>query len=322
MRSEKSTCLWGYKVSILFLLLMLQPVGTIARSLNGFDLSESLIYSGHIMPGGPAKDGIPAIDKPEFDTVKAADWLTPESRVLGVVHNGIAKAYPIAILNWHEIVNDRFAGEAVVITYCPLCGSGVVYRGSDGERVLSFGVSGLLYNNDILLYDRQTDSLWSQLHNQAISGPLKGSRLTQLPSSHVRWEVWREQYPDTIVLNRNTGAIRDYRRNPYYGYEESPQLLFPVEFMSNTLHPKERVIGIELNGIAKAYPFSELAKRGDSGTIDDLLGGVPILIEYDAEQREGKVSLAGEELVTTNLFWFAWYAFNPATLIFRAEPTD
>jgi hypothetical protein len=290
-----------------------------ARTLNGFDLSDSLIYQGHIMPGGPAKDGIPAIDEPEFEAATAAEWLTPESRVLGVVHNGVAKAYPIAILNWHEIVNDRFSGDGVVITYCPLCGSGVVYSARVGERSLSFGVSGLLYNNDLLLYDRQTDSLWSQLHSRAISGALKGSQLVQLPSFHTRWAAWRKLYPDTLVLTRSTGAIRDYRRNPYYGYDDSPRLFFPVEFMSHTFHPKERVIGIELHGVAKAYPFSELAKKGDTGVIDDLLGGVPIQIEYDSEQREGKIYLAGEELVTTNLFWFAWFAFHPTTEVFRVE---
>lgn len=304
---------------ILVFALVLTSGSLAARTLNGFDLSDSLIYQGHIIPGGPGKDGIPAIDQPEFEQATAADWLKPESRVMGVVHNGIAKAYPIAILNWHEIVNDRFSGDGVVITYCPLCGSGVVYRANVGDRSLSFGVSGLLYNNDLLLYDRQTDSLWSQLHNQAISGPLKGSPLAQLPSSHTRWAAWLKLYPDTLVLTRNTGAIRDYRRNPYYGYDDSPRLFFPVEFMSHAFHPKERVIGIELNGIAKAYPFSELAKKGDSGMIDDQLGGVPIQIEYDAEHREGKIYLAGEELVTTNLFWFAWFAFHPTTEVFRVE---
>lgn len=299
--------------------LLLVPLAVSARTLNGFDLSDSLLYQGHIMPGGPAKDGIPAIDHPLFEQPDQAAWLKPDSRVLGVVHNGIAKAYPIAILNWHEIVNDRISGDGVVVTYCPLCGSGVVYRARVAEQSLTFGVSGLLYNSDVLLYDRQTGSLWSQLHNYAISGPMKGQPLTPLPSSHTRWDRWREQHPQTLVLSRNTGSIRDYNRNPYSGYDESPLLFFPVEFMSRAYHPKERVIGIELDGIAKAYPFAELAKLGDSGVLEDRLGSVPVVIQYDAEQRDGKVLQGDRELVSTNLFWFAWFAFHPQTEVFTVE---
>jgi len=306
------------RIGLLILLITLSGLST-ARTLNGFDLSNSLIYQGHIMPGGPGKDGIPAIDRPVFEQPDQATWLKPDSRVLGVVHNGIAKAYPIAILNWHEIVNDRFSDEGIVVTYCPLCGSGVVYQASVAGQSFTFGVSGLLYNSDVLLYDRQTDSLWSQLHNHAISGPMKGQPLTPLPSSHTRWDRWREQYPQTLVLSRNTGNARDYNRNPYSGYDESPLLFFPVEFMSRAYHPKERVIGIELDGVAKAYPFAELAKLGDTGVLEDQLGSVPVMIQYDAEQRDGKVLLGDKELVSTNLFWFAWFAFHPQTEVFTVE---
>lgn len=299
--------------------LLLVSLTAAARTLNGFDLSNSLIYQGHIMPGGPGKDGIPAIDSPVFEQPDQATWLKPDSRVLGVVYNGIAKAYPIAILNWHEIVNDRFSDEGIVVTYCPLCGSGVVYQASVAGQSFTFGVSGLLYNSDVLLYDRQTDSLWSQLHNHAISGPMKDQPLTPLPSSHTRWDRWREQYPQTLVLSRNTGNARDYNRNPYSGYDESPLLFFPVEFMSRAYHPKERVIGVELDGVAKAYPFAELAKLGDNGVLEDQLGSVPVMIQYDAEQRDGKVLLGDKELVSTNLFWFAWFAFHPQTEVFTAE---
>lgn len=288
-----------------------------ARTLNGFDLTGSLIYEGHIVPGGPAKGGIPAIDQPVFNRPEDVNWLEPEQRVIGVHHNGVAKAYPLAILNWHEIVNDRFAGDPVVVTYCPLCGSGVVYQARMDNRDLTFGVSGLLYNSDVLLYDRQTDSLWSQLHHHAISGPMKGRALVQLPSEHTLWRKWLKDYPDTLVLSRNTGATRDYNRDPYDGYEESKLLYFSVEFMSQAFHPKARVIGVELNGLAKAYPFSELAKSALSGVLEDRLGEAALQIEYDAESQSARVFQGAEEIPVVNLFWFSWFGFHPNTQIYR-----
>lgn len=288
-----------------------------ARTLNGFDLTGSLIYEGHIVPGGPAKGGIPAIDQPVFNRAEDVNWLEPEQRVIGVHHNGVAKAYPLAILNWHEIVNDRFAGDPVVVTYCPLCGSGVVYQAKMDNRDLTFGVSGLLYNSDVLLYDRQTDSLWSQLHHHAISGPMKGRTLVQLPSEHTLWGKWLKDHPDTLLLSRNTGASRDYNRDPYEGYEESKLLYFSVEFMSQAFHPKARVIGVELKGLAKAYPFSELAKSALNGVLEDHLGEVALQIEYDAESQSARVFQGAKEIPVVNLFWFSWFGFHPNTQIYR-----
>lgn len=310
---------WQPSVVFLFLVCLSVSSVSLARVLNGFDLSDSLIYPGHIMPGGPPREGIPAIDDPAFETVSQVSWLGPDDRVLGVLHNGIAKAYPIAILNWHEIVNDRFGGRPVVVTYCPLCGSGVVYRSEIDGRGLDFGVSGLLYNSDVLLYDRQTGSLWSQLHHRAITGPMKGRVLTPLAASHSRWQDWLSRHPDTLVLSRDTGSQRDYSRNPYGDYDDSAQLYFPVEFMSQAYHPKERVIGVELNGVARAYPFSELARHAEQGELIDKLAGAEIRIVYDAVARDARVfSGDGQPLPVVNLFWFAWYAFHPATEIYKA----
>lgn len=310
---------WRLSVVLLFFITITLSSLSSARVLNGFDLSGSLIYQGHIMPGGPPKDGIPAIDKPQFESAAQAGWLKPDDRVLGIWHNGIARAYPIAILNWHEIVNDRFDDQPVVVTYCPLCGSGVVYRSEVGGRALNFGVSGLLYNSDVLLYDRQTDSLWSQLHHRAITGPMKGKVLTPLAASHSRWQDWLARYPESQVLSRETGTERDYSRNPYGDYDDSALLYFPVEFMSQAYHPKERVIGVELNGVTRAYPFSELARRGEQGEFNDTFAGTELRIVYDAVARDAQVYLAdGQPLPVVNLFWFAWYAFHPGTEVFKA----
>jgi hypothetical protein len=160
---------------LLLALMIMQPIvdnTTTAGPLkNGFDLTDALVPGNEVHSGGPPRDGIPAIDKPRFVTATAASFLKGDERVLGIRHNGVSKAYPITILSWHEIVNDRFAGDPVAISYCPLCGTGIAYRARADDQALTFGVSGLLYNSDMLLYDRNTGSLWSQIMRQAISGP-------------------------------------------------------------------------------------------------------------------------------------------------------
>ncbi|WP_261842767.1 DUF3179 domain-containing protein [Aliamphritea ceti] len=316
-----------------------------ANSLNGFDLSDSLLDARQILSGGPSRDGIPSIDNPRFIRAAEAGWLSADARVMGVMHNGIAKAYPIAILDWHEIVNDQFgegADNALVITYCPLCGTGVVYQAAPTGEVLSFGVSGLLYNSDVLLYDRQTESLWSQLQNRAIAGAYKGQRLQPVTAQYTSWQSWQRQHPQTLVLSRDTGYSRDYLRSPYGNYDTSTNLYFPVSFLSKAYHPKERVLGLELNGEFKAYPFAELAKLGSKGQVYDELAGQQILIRYDAEQRSGRIWLVtpadseqeqdaasipaaqehksqGTELSVVNSFWFAWFAFHPEGEVFHAD---
>ncbi|WP_200861599.1 DUF3179 domain-containing protein [Methylohalobius crimeensis] len=238
---------------------------------NGFDLEGALVPADEIVSGGPPRDGIPAIDDPRFIEAEEAEFLSPTDRVLGMVRHGIAKAYPIAILNWHEIVNDEFAGEPVAVTYCPLTASGIAYPGEiDGKRT-SFGTSGLLYNGNLVMYDRTTESLWSQLMSRSIDGPMKGRRLESLPLSYTSWAEWRARHPDTRVLSTDTGYRRDYGRDPYAGHARSARVPFPLSHYDDRYHPKALVLGVALNGETKAYPFEELAKT--RGEIQDSLGG-------------------------------------------------
>ncbi len=284
---------------------------------NGFDLAGALVPVDEILQGGPPKDGIPAIDRPTLVGARDATELRPDDMVLAVFRNGIAKAYPIRILNWHEVVNDRFGADNVVITFCPLCGSGMVFEAKAGGRALRFGVSGLLYNSDVLLYDRETQSLWSQIRAQAVAGPLKGGHLTAVPVLHTTWADWRARHRESLVLSQKTGFSRDYERDPYAGYEESAELLFPVRFRAEGFHPKERVLGIVLDGKAKAYPFVELAKG--AGEIADTVAGRAVRIRYSREHQSAEAFDAkGQPLVATPLFWFAWAAFHPATELYRA----
>jgi hypothetical protein len=289
-----------------------------AESMNGFRLDDALIPIDEIKSGGPPRDGIPSLDYPEFVTADDATYLKGRDRVLGISVKGAARAYPIRILNYHEIVNDAIGGTAVVVTYCPLCGSGTAFEAAINGRSHEFGVSGLLYNSDVLMYDRETGSLWSQLMTQAVSGPMKGTRLQQLPLSNSSWEEWLKRHPDTHVLSNNTGYSRNYNVDPYPNYTRDGKLYFPVAHSSRKYPRKEIVMGLEIDGRFKAYPFKEL-KKGASRFDDEFAGDV-FSVEFDAKHRTARVTKAdGSEVPTTMAFWFAWYAFHPETEIHKAR---
>jgi hypothetical protein len=305
------------RVPLLALLLAGQAC---SQEKNGFDLRDSVVPAQEIHPGGPARDGIPAIDHPRFVDSDGAHTLMPEDPVLGLVRAGQARAYPVAIMNWHEIVNDRIGAESIAVTYCPLCGTGVAFRSRAAGRDLTFGVSGLLYNSDVLLYDRETGSLWSQLRREAVSGPLAGETLTLLPLVHTTWSAWKKVHPDTLVLSADTGFPRDYGRDPYAGYADSQDLHFPVSAESPRYHPKERVLGLEIDGKFKAYPFTELA-RVRAGELTDRFARRDIVIRFDeASQSAQAFDGDGNLLPGITGYWFAWYAFHPETEVFSAGP--
>ncbi len=281
-----------------------------AQSLNGFDLKGSLIPKSQILRGGPPRDGIPSIDSPAFVSSEKSDF-SDEAQVLGVHFNGIAKAYPIGILNWHEIVNDKFEEELVSVTYCPLCGSGMAYSGEiDGKRT-TFGVSGLLFNSDVLLYDRRTNSLWSQILNKAVTGEMKGTTLTRINTQRTSLGAWKKLHPQTQVLSANTGFQRDYQRTPYAGYDQSNSLYFPVANKNDVLHAKEWVLGVEVDGKFKAYPIKELVGLRER-RLEDTIGNQKIILTWDQTVENVEIrDASGNELISIQLFWFAWYAFHP-----------
>ena len=291
-----------------------------ALAKNGFDLSDSLVPAREIRSGGPPRDGIPAIYKPAFETAEqASEWLTPDNRVLGVVVRGQARAYPVRILNWHEIVNDRIEDQYFTVTYCPLCGTGMVFAANAGKGALLFGVSGLLYNSDVLLYDHNSESLWSQILGKAISGKLKGTELPQLAVTHTTFKNWTEKHPDTNVLSRSAGLSIDYRKSPYENYEKTRRLYFKVSHRApSDFHPKERVMGVVIGDVKKAYPFVELSKNSMETFIDSV-GGQDIVVQWD-QQAQSAIALGdrGEQLPTVTGFWFAWYTFHPDTEVFVA----
>jgi len=180
-----------------------------------------------------------------------------------------------------------------------------------------FGVSGLLYNSDMLLYDRKTESLWSQILGKAVSGPRKNEVLELIAVENTSWRHWREKYPSTQVLSEKTGFMRNYAKSPYKGYGSTESLYFPVSSLSRRYHPKEKVIGIKLNGIVKAYPFVELDKSTNH-IINDSIAGNKIKIHFNPEHRSGFITSSGKALPTLTSYWFAWYAFHPDTEVYTS----
>lgn len=302
--------------AIFSLLPVIEPVE--AKSRNGFVLDDALVPADEILHGGPQRDGIPSLDHPKFVSAMDARFLGSTDRVLGIEVDGVARAYPVRILNYHEIVNDSIGGQGILITYCPLCGSGMAFVASIGGRRHEFGVSGLLYNSDVLLYDRETNSLWSQIKKSAVSGPMKGTTLAAVPLAHTSWREWRARYPDTLVLSTDTGFRRDYNVNPYGDYARHARLYFPVPHRDRRYHPKSTVLGLEVDDRFKAYPFDEL-EQGPARFADEFEGRRFEVI-YDRENQTARiVDVEGNQITTLLAFWFAWYAFHPDTEVYSAD---
>ncbi len=300
-----------------FLLVLLAALPV----LVGFDLSRHSVPAHEILAGGPPKDGIPAIDYPKFVPAPAAAFLRPDDRVVGVAHQEKAKAYPLRILNWHEVVNDVVGDLPVAVTYCPLTASAIVYERAAAPSPRSFGVSGLLYQSNLLLYDRRTESLWSQLAGEAIAGRATGSRLRPVAAVETSWEEWRRSHPDTLVLAPPTDYPRDYDVDPYRAYRESPDPMFPVTHVDLRLPAKAKVAGLRVSSASKAYPLSELSQRP---VFEDSLGGLRVRIDYDAKAERVLATEAnsGRELPAVLAYWFAWAAFHRDTEIWIAGKSD
>lgn len=313
---------------------------------------EWLIPEDEVRDGGPGKDGIPSLDSPIFLSPENSGYLADDDLVIGVVRNGEARAYPHRILDWHEVANDEFGSEKVTINYCPLTGSAMMWQGDLEAANAEFGVSGLLFNSNLIMYDRESDTYWSQMLATAVHGPRIDEKATLLPMVETTWATWRSLYPDTAVLSRSTGFSRDYSRYPYGSFRTDQNLLFPVANSDNRLHPKLRVFGISQDGITRAYPIEAFADGvqvindvneayvvvGSSGrnfaaafsaTLDDgtQLTFSPIqddtlVMEDESGTRWDLFGQAqegprvGEQLTplfSYTAYWYAWAAFFPTT---------
>ncbi len=269
-----------------------------------------------IRSGGPPKDGIPSIDNPKYVSLEEAEgWIQDNELVLAIIYKGVKRVYPLQIMVWHEIVNDKIAGDPILITYCPLCGSGIAYeRKIDGQEV-EFGTSGKLYNSNLVMYDRETDTYWTQIDGLAIVGELTGSKLTPVSIDTVVWRDWKKAHPDSEVLSQDTGFNRKYGRDPYGNYYEDSFLIFPVDNEDNRIHPKTVIFGIEVDGNFKAYKEEDLIRLK---SVEDTVGSTRISIK---REESGIVKITNletkEEIVKERDFWFAWYAFHPNTGLYE-----
>ena len=229
------------------------------------DFPEPLIDVDRILRGGPPPDGIPPIDSPVFQTAASVNWLQCDEPVLSLSIDGEARAYPIQIMTWHELVNDTFGAGTIPVTvsYCPLCNSALAYNRRVGDRIMSFGTSGSLFNSSLVMYDRQTESLWTHFNGSAVVGTLAGTELDLLPMQTTSWANFLQANPDGLVLTRDTGQVRRYGENPYVGYDnvnENP-FLFDGEY-DERLQAKQRVVSITRGGDSVAVVLDNLAEVG------------------------------------------------------------
>lgn len=246
-------------------------------SKRSIDLNELLVG---IRGVSDSRDAIPPIDDPRFESVAEADeWLEDREPVALLELNGEARAYPLRILTWHEIVNDVVAGTPVAVTFCPLCNSAVGFDRTVDGRVLRFGVSGLLRKSDLVMWDDATVSLWQQITGEAIVGEMTGTQLELIPTPLISWGQFKQRFPEGLVLSRDTGFARQYGVNPYQGYDSTAQPFLFTEEVDDRFPAMERVVGVTINGANKAYPFSVLA---DEMVVNDELGGQPIVVFWGA----------------------------------------
>jgi len=323
------------------------PHGGLQTSLN------HIVPADQIVSGGPPPDGIPSIDHPKFVSAANATFLSDSyDMVIGVDYNGNARAYPLQILVWHEIVNDVVGGLPLAITYCPLCHSTIAFVRVINNSTVTFGTSGKLYNNNLVMYDRLTQSLWSQIWGQAIAGNLTGHLLKRIPIDVLTWGEWKRLHPSTVVLSRDTGFKRPYGEDPYGAYFETNDVYFPLSYLNKSLPPKTIVWGLTIGEGAKAYPLVNLTLL-----TADSLGGREVLVwkfgndvrffdpvvkgtllnfkeangtivdsethstwSYDGIATSGLYSgLNMTRYVAETSYWFAWAAFYPHTTLYLSQ---
>ena len=244
--------------------------------VGDFDLHNCSLPTSDVQNGGPGRDGIPSIDQPQFSSVADVAFLQPDDLVLVLRRDGETKLYPHPILDWHEMVNDRVGDLKFALSYCPLTGTGMGWnRVLDGKET-TFGVSGLLYNNNLLPYDRDTESLWSQLRTDCINGDRVGETAAVISLVEMPWRTARELFPDAQVLNRETGFNRDYSQYPYGNYKSDEALFFPMEPRDTRLPSKQRVLAVVGSSERVAFRFP-----GGVDLVEHSVDGAPVYVYRD-----------------------------------------
>jgi hypothetical protein len=299
-----------------------------------FDLSDTAVPSNLIVRA-MNRDGVRALAAPmmidadevdRFNREERGKMLVPNDRVIGIEISGDARAYPMRLMRWHEVVNDVVGGEAIAVTYSPLCDSVAVFSREIEGEVVELGVSGLLYNSNTLLYDRRlgppATPLWLQLDGRLVAGPVPGSRpqLALRPAILTTWASWRARHPATGVLAPLPEMKRLYKRDPYHSYFGSDLLRFPVDPLPPVggLLLKDRLVIVTVDGEDAAFSLPALAEAAGtrSGSFEVAAHGLPLRIQFDADLGVAGVEPLGEPNRLTAVrysFWFAWYALGGTT---------
>ncbi len=245
---------------------------------------EWLIPVEQVLSGGPGPDGIPSVDSPQFEKASEVTYLEDNDLVLGIKMGDIIRAYPHPILDWHEIINDVIDGKAVAITYCPLTGTGIAWDANINGSNTTFGVSGLLYNSNLMPFDRTSNSLWSQMRLDCVNGTLISEVVETIPLVETTWKTWKALYPNSDVVTTSTGFNRDYDDYPYGNYKTENSLNFPISKEDNRLHKKERVLGVIVGNTVRTYRFNSFATERINIITDELAGEDLIIIGSDEDQ--------------------------------------
>jgi len=285
-----------------------------ANTKSQAEPKQPLIDLDKLLSGGPPPDGIPSIDTPKFNSVKEADsWLEDEMDVFMIIHKGETRVYPQRIMVWHEIVNDNIKGDPILITYCPLCGSVIAYERTIDNEAIEFGTSGKLYNSALVMYDRKTKSLWTQVKGQAVSGEQVGMTLTPLSIDVVKWKDIKQHHPEAKVLMKDTVNPRAYQRDPYGEYYWLNRIMFPVEHTDDRMHGKTIVHGIKIKGKYKVYKQEDI----EAGLVDTF-NGVNLKAEMLADRRVVFTNTdTGREIMKERDFWFCWWAYHPFSTVYE-----
>ncbi|MCA9401669.1 MAG: DUF3179 domain-containing protein [Candidatus Omnitrophica bacterium] len=304
---------------------------TASASIGEFDQSNPQIDLNLLKATGADKDAQAAIDQPEYVKADKISYIRDDEMIVGVVIGNEERAYPVKILNWHEVINAEYIGQSLkvyyAVTWSPLTNTPIVFDRTVFAEVLEFGVSGLLLNNNLVLYDKTYQGLWSQMLAKGLSGPLSYHRLDILPSEYTTWGQWKKAHPNTRAITLKTGYWKDYNKDPYQRYRHQQKILYPVEHQDKKYFNKRIGLGVSFEGIHKLYFLDRLEKIKDQPALDKI-GEVEVKIEktpagsWQVFRIDDLPENANRYIASFPVYWFAWKAFFPDTEVYEHRGLD
>lgn len=298
------------RLAPLFATLLL-PVVSWSVEINGFDTSSKIMNENTVVRVGPVNSPTAAIDQVKTESVSNTNW-SDGDYVMGLALNGEARAYPLSVMLWHQIINDELGGVPVLVTFCQICGTGLIYDRVINDKPHTFGMSGLIYHADILLYDKESQSLWSRFLDESVAGPSEGQPIFDLPFLTMTLGEWKQRYPQSSIISRDTGFDINYSMTPA-GTSSAGDKVFAALPTELRYHPNMPVVGVNRNGKTKAYPAGEVLV--DGGQISDRFEGADISIQYTAKSQSFTLDISPQSDIKQTT-WSAWNSQHPKTAIY------